>query len=391
MIAAPKPNPSLVQLPLTECFGDFIDDLVNAQKKEMPFTQQLQFLYGTLNVISNNMKAIAAVKKRFSGYCAAERSTAALQVRVEIILIKGSDFFEKRFQQQHEAVFVHAAEHGYAAYKGDVFWHYKNDRCEFLWKEKRMLVQFSDSLLAPIVIVVNQPDKAVKHEFKKKEAGKVPLKGGAAFVNWEEVADLLFLIFARISGRICLHAAYLSCQQQGVLIVGPSGSGKTTAALSLLRGKFDYHSDEIAVLPGASLEPYLVSGLLVSPKIRAKIAHLTDLEDSINSAFFSASTVHELPDAVIASGKDKEIKPAALIVIEPVLNRKARHRIETLDEQSALVVLLGQILDPTIHTRQKQVFDSLCRLMRMSRMFKLEVGTDISSLPAFFKKHIVAN
>ena len=358
---------------MTKQLRFFITELARAQEGTMRFEQRLHFLYGALAVRSNSMKAITAVKERFVHYHATGNDASALPVAADIILVKKCDFPESEGNSR--------------AFQGDVFRHDQDNGSEFLWKENRVLVQFSSDPHARIIIIVNQPGRAAKPAPKKREAGKVPLKGGVNFVNWEEMADLLFLIFARIRGNICLHAACLSFRGRGILITGASGSGKTTAALSLLRGGFTYHSDEITIIPESSGDPCLISGLLLNPRIRARIAGLNDLEKSIHSPFWGKSIVHALPARVIAAGKDKAVKPSAMVVIDYVRSRKTHHQIFALDEQSALVMLLGQVLDPTHHTRPRQVFDSLCRLTGMSRLFKLEAGTDIASLPAFVKRH----
>lgn len=358
---------------MTKQLRIFIAELTRAQEGAMRFEQRLQFMHGALAVRSNSMKAIAAVKERFIHYHDTGNDASIVPVAADIILVKKHDFPRSEGNSH--------------AFQGDVFCHDQDNDSEFLWQGNRVLVQFAGDPQARISIIVNQPGRTVKPPAKKREAGKVPLKGGVNFVNWEEMADLLFLVFARIRGNICLHAACLSHHGRGLLITGSSGSGKSTAALSLLRGGFTYHSDEITVIPESSGDPYLVSGLLLNPRIRARIASLYDLEKSIHSPISGASISQALPARVIAAGKSKAVRPFAVVVIDYVRQRKTHHQISDLDEQSALVMMLSQVLDPTSHTRPRQVFESLCRLTGMSRLFKLEAGTDLASLPAFLKRH----
>lgn len=51
-------------------------------------------------------------------------------------------------------------------------------------------------------------------------------------------------------GRVVLHAACITRDGQGVLLVGPSGSGKSTLAMTAVRRGWTYLTDEIAVTDG---------------------------------------------------------------------------------------------------------------------------------------------
>jgi hypothetical protein len=350
----------------------FIADLTRSAAARMRRSQRLEFRQGALMVRSNSPSAIAAVRERFFHYRDSARGHGEAPACAEILLLKKQPF--------------PSVDRPRGAVRGDLFWHFREGGWQFLQKDNRLLVGFTETPGVPFVIVVNRPGRDGRMRRRKQETGKVPLKGGADFVNWEEIADLAFLIFARRSGWLCLHAACLSRRGRGVLICGPSGSGKTTAALSLLRGGFTFHSDEITAITAADGLAPSVAGVMLQPRVRASISSLDELEKSIAAA--SAPSVPQvLPAAVIASGLGRAVTPAAVIVIEPLKVRRKSHRMRPLDEQSALIALLGQVLDPTARSRQKQIFDSLGRLVGACRLFRLEAGSDIASLPSFIERH----
>jgi hypothetical protein len=354
----------------------FVAALTRSCAGRMRYRQRFEFLQEALTVRSNSPSAIAAVRQRFIHYCRAGRGRPDAPACAEILLLKKQPF--------------PAIDRKSGAFCGDIFWHVREGDWQFLQKDNRLLVGFTETPGIPFVIIINRPGRDGQVRRRQRQDGKVPLKGGANFVNWEEIADLTFLIFVRRGGWLCLHAACVSQRGLGLLISGPSGSGKTTAALSLLRGGFTFHSDEItAIAPVDGFSP-TVSGVMLRPRVRAQISSQDQSEKSVRAAVSAPSVPQALPAAVISSGLGRAVAPVAVLIIDPVRVRRTGHRMTPLDEQSALVALLGQVLDPTAHSRRKQIFDCLGRLVAMCRLFRLEAGSDIASLPSFIERHVFA-
>ncbi len=84
-------------------------------------------------------------------------------------------------------------------FKTDSFYHLKLDHREGFWRPNDLLVSFSLGEAKTIKILI-------------AETSAVPLSGGKVLrkkgtVNWEEISDMVHMLFMRLFDVFCLHAA----------------------------------------------------------------------------------------------------------------------------------------------------------------------------------------
>ena len=114
--------------------------------------------------------------------------------------------------------------------------------------------------LAYVANSVDQQEVELKATLRWAVRGAGPwelLEEGDLVDRFERYADLLFVLYQRVYGRLMdhldlggwlsLHAALVTVGRRRVLLIGDKGAGKTTLALRLLVDGFDVEGDEMVV------------------------------------------------------------------------------------------------------------------------------------------------
>jgi hypothetical protein len=200
--------------------------------------------------------------------------------------------------------------------------------------------------------------------------------------------QLFLVIFQEImksEGFFPLHAAGVSKDGRGILIIAPAGYGKTTAALLLVRAGFSFLSDDTLFLreKGGGLE------ILSFPEEVKVLPHMVPFFDEL--AF--------LENSVLPEGADKftfpierlygeciqwRATPGILIFLErgddtaPGLHPMAKKR--------AMKSFFSQMSLPNANKGAlKSYFEILASLTRQCDTYSLAVGFDRGSLPAMIE------
>ena len=262
-------------------------------------------------------------------------------------------------------------------FKTDSFYHLKLDHREGFWRPNDLLVSFSSGEHRTIKILIAETS-----------APAVPLRGGKALrkkgiVNWEEISDMVHMLFMRLFNVFCLHAASLIVKDKGVILTGTSGSGKTTSALALIHWGATLLSDELTLI-STGRENTAISGIILDPRL----SHIG--EEKIYSIDEPGSKKNNwekvsfpLPEKTAEQGLYKEIKPALILFMDLKENNPSHHVAHQLDDLEAVNALISQVLDPSNSTRHKEIFEAVFQLVTECSLYRLEPGRDIDGLPEF--------
>ena len=199
--------------------------------------------------------------------------------------------------------------------------------------------------------------------------------------HWESGSPLKAILswWAEERGLRYVHAAAVGRPDGGVLIVGKGGSGKSTTAISCLQSSLHYCGDDY-VLAQADPEPYVFS-LYNSGKLAAEHApalpHIT-----------GAITNRQRLDSEKALIFVKSCFPASLIAgfpIRAILVPKITDVVPTrLQPTSAArrALFPGPEHDLSASRAGRETFEFLSRLVKQVPCWRLELGRDLTQIPA---------
>jgi hypothetical protein len=262
------------------------------------------------------------------------------------------------------------------------FVHFQINRVECLWRPFDMLFTFSDEFKDPIRVLLCDPNGLGAHKKKlrlKACRGDDTPVFQAPHCDYSEVAELVNLLYIRRHGLFCIHAASLTLDGTGFLIVGKSGSGKSTAALALVRSGFTMLSDELTVIDSRD-GSLTIGGILVPPRLAGGTpADLKLLEGTLNRQNTSKSIV-SLPDRIVADSLHKQRAAKAIFFLDESMSDAERYSVSPIDSHYAFVTLMNQILDPTNMSRKALQADMLASLVNSCQPYRLTRGRRLDSL-----------
>jgi hypothetical protein len=125
--------------------------------------------------------------------------------------------------------------------------------------------------------------------------------------------QLAFLMTRYVTSHALLHAAAMSHQGSGVVLVAESFHGKTTLALELARRGFQLMSDDIAAL---NLHDYMVYPFPRALFIRPKTLELVGLPTPDSSFRFNDKVIVEVEDLVPYSWTGTPVPVGHVIVLD---------------------------------------------------------------------------
>jgi hypothetical protein len=198
---------------------------------------------------------------------------------------------------------------------------------------------------------------------------------------WEEATAIRFLLdwWMRERGVHQVHAGAVGTAEGGVLLVGKSGSGKSTSTLACLESDLLYAGDDYVGV-GVEPQPY-VHSLYSSGKVMpAHVQRLPFLLPALSNtdqvgAEKAVVYVHEQWPRAITSGFPLKALMAPRVTPGLVESRVVEiSRIEGLAAFAPSTVF-------QMHTRAKQSLASMSRLLERVPCYRLELGSDISSIP----------
>ncbi|MCP4215897.1 MAG: hypothetical protein GY765_14685 [bacterium] len=212
--------------------------------------------------------------------------------------------------------------------------------------------------------------------------GRALKKKGA--VNWEEISDMVHMLYMRVFGFFCIHAASLNHEGRGVILTGASGSGKSTSALALIDKGARLLSDELTLVPTGGEDDMSIAGIILDPRL----THVDEecvynvAPRDLNVPNWEKKTV-PMPEEAVSLGKHTQAEPGLILFMDLKKDNGPKHAAFPVDPHEALTALMAQVLDPSNSTRHREIFDAIYQLLDKCALYRLEPGRDIESLPAF--------
>ncbi len=193
---------------------------------------------------------------------------------------------------------------------------------------------------------------------------------------------LLVEIFKR-HGWYGLHAGGFSENGRAVLIPGDSGSGKSTLTVALLRGGFDYLSDDMVFLarrPDGLVARGIVEDVDVSDQTIRFFPELDFLLQSPKIAGFTKRQVRF--EQVYGTRIVPESRPQAIVL--PHISGGYTSSIEPIGSDQALLEIVPNVLLTHAPACQAHL-DVLADLVSQVPCFRLDTGRDFARIPSLFR------
>lgn len=219
---------------------------------------------------------------------------------------------------------------------------------------------------------------AMRSRDRPRVPGELRLKCDDDTILQSNVFDLVLCLFARARGISLFHGAMLQCRSSGLLLTGDSGCGKTTAALALVRGGFRLHTDEYAVLWRRGIRRGRFGGVLVPQMLAGAPESLDELESTIHNSG-AVKQAFSVPTA--ATGRSP-VPVNVVLSLERPSRRPAEHRAVPLEPGELFACLVSALLDP-VHGGREDVFDALLAVVPIMRGYRVQIGSNLESLPSF--------
>jgi hypothetical protein len=205
----------------------------------------------------------------------------------------------------------------------------------------------------------------------------------AAQPYWEQACPIRQILFwwLRSRGYLQVHGAAVGTPTAGVLVVGKAGSGKSTVALSSLGSDLLYAADDYVAVTGepeprvqslynsGKLEPDHVHGLL--PNLLPLLSNADRLESEKAVIY-----VHRHFPAQTTSG----FPLSAVLVPRVRVGQRESAIVET--SRAAAFAALAPSTIIQLHTADPAVFRALSNLIERVPCYGLELGSDITAIPA---------
>jgi hypothetical protein len=198
---------------------------------------------------------------------------------------------------------------------------------------------------------------------------------------WEEATAIRFLLdwWMRERGIHQVHAGAVGNADGGVLMVGKSGSGKSTSTLACLESDLLYAGDDYVGL-GVDPEPYvhsLYSSGKVMPDHVQRLPFLLPAVSNSDSVEVGKAVVyvHEHWPRAITSGF-----PLKALLAPRVTPGLVEARVVETSRLEGLAAFAPSTVFQ-MHTRAKQSLASMSRLLERVPCYRLELGSDIPSIP----------
>jgi hypothetical protein len=205
---------------------------------------------------------------------------------------------------------------------------------------------------------------------------------------WHYVADATALVWhqkaaplravlhawAGGSGLVVVHAAAVGRPEGGVLVVGTAGSGKSTTSLTCLRAGFRFAGDDyVLVDPDRPFVHSLYSSAKLEWRHLDRHPELFRAANGRGDAKALAFLADDVPEQLVAGFE-------ALAIVLPRVGDRDDTRVVATSAADALLRLAPSTILQTPGRSQSDL-GSMARLVEVLPAFRLELGTDLRTIP----------
>jgi hypothetical protein len=198
------------------------------------------------------------------------------------------------------------------------------------------------------------------------------------------VLTILLVEILKRRGWYSLHAAGFSDNGRAVLIPGTSGAGKSTLSVALLRGRFDYLSDDMVFLRQFP-DGMRVRGFVEDVDVNDQtICFFSELDFLLRSPKAYDSPKRQLRVEEVYGAKTvAEALPKAIIL--PRISGRQTSVITQIEGDEALLEIVPNVLLTEPRACQAHL-GVLAELVKTTACYRLDTGQDFNRIPILFRE-----
>jgi len=248
-----------------------------------------------------------------------------------------------------------------------------------------------DPKMGPYGVVTCAPDKQFVAYQRPASVGWLDRKRGRV-IAWFDSADALYLderakpfaklisVWLKGHGVILGHAGVVGRNGRGILFAGLGGAGKSTTSVACLRAGLDYVGDDYVGLEEQGPGRFTARGYFSSALLDVdRFAPFADFA----GRFIAPYHAHEAKSLAHFADWLPQQLPDGLAIDAVVVPRIAggdAHRLRPTSKIDALLALAPStlLMMPLPEVAQ---FEMLARLVESVPAYRLELGTDLETIP----------
>ncbi|TML96871.1 MAG: serine kinase [Actinobacteria bacterium] len=201
--------------------------------------------------------------------------------------------------------------------------------------------------------------------------------------SWDQACPIRQILFWWLAARgyLQVHGAAVGTAAGGVLVVGQAGSGKSTVALACLSSELLYAGDDyvaVAVDPSPSVASLYNSAKLEPAHVHELFPHLLPLLANADRLDTEKAVlyVHEhFPEQTTAAF------PLSAVLVPRLRPARREPQIAEASRATAFAALAPSTIFQ-LHTAGADELATMSRLVARLPCYELEVGSDLSAIPA---------
>ena len=201
--------------------------------------------------------------------------------------------------------------------------------------------------------------------------------------SWELACPIRQILFWWLGSRgyLQVHGAAVGTAEGGVLVVGPAGAGKSTVALACLGSELLYAGDDYVAVrlePSPHVASLYNSGKLEPAHVHVLLPHLLPAlanADRLESEKAILYAEQRFPQQTTAGF------PLAALLVPAVRADRREPRVVPASRAAAFAAL-GPSTMFQLHTAGPAELATLSSLVARLPCYTLEVGSDLSAIPA---------
>ncbi len=196
------------------------------------------------------------------------------------------------------------------------------------------------------------------------------------------MGEVLFDLISRNDQYMAIHAALLSDAQGGILLPGESGNGKSSLAIWMTLNGYQYHTDELVLIPPGSLQTRVFTRPfnIKSHGIDA-IDKLIDI-DQLAPAAARGDFITMIPHRALNPDFD-DTPPEICRIVFPSFDRQAQNNLMPLSPAAAGIELMKT--NVIARNLPSHGFDQLLDIIKAVPAYKLSYR-HFDALPALIGK-----
>jgi len=228
------------------------------------------------------------------------------------------------------------------------------------------LITPGDKIYTPHYRLLSEDNRYILFRNKRLTHRNKKIENILYSLEWQIVNDLI----KKNNNLLQFHAAVMSHNNKGYIFVGNSGSGKTSISIYLLKHKWNFLSDEFALLNPLTLKltPF-PRNLIIKPHLY----NYLDIPENHKSIMINRNEGDKYPVYFLSPSFFGPVVTDTPILMKKIIflkkSTEEKFQIENIGQTEAFKLLMDNLFNP--HNFKQKLPDILISIVRKTSSYKL--------------------